>query len=58
MGYSKLFWVLGTIFGAREPRFTVSGATTKFVVFVGYSILFRVPGTIFGARDPRYSVSG
>ena len=33
VGYSTLFWVPGTIFGARDSRYTVSGATTKLVVF-------------------------
>ena len=27
VGYSTLFWVPGTIFGARDPRNSVSGAT-------------------------------
>ena len=64
MGYSTLFWVPGMIYGDRDPRYTVSGATSELVVsrfpavFVGYSTLFWVSGTIFGARDPRYWVSG
>ena len=63
MGYSTLFWVPGAIFVARDPRFTVSGPTSKLVVyafsglFVVYSTLFWVPGAIFGARDPRFTVS-
>ena len=58
MGYSTLFWVPGAIFGARVPRFTVSGPTSKLIVFVGYNTLFWVPGAIFGARDPQLTVSG
>ena len=32
-----LFWVSGAIFGARDPRFTVSGPTSKLVVFCPFS---------------------
>ena len=50
MGYSTLFWVRGTIFGASDPRYTVLGPTSKLVVFafsgrlVGYITMFWVPG--------------
>ena len=37
---SILFRVPGTIFGARDPRYTVSGATSKLVVFA-FSGRFR-----------------
>ena len=36
-GYSTLFWLLGTIFVARDPRYRVSGATPKHVVFWPFS---------------------
>ena len=62
VGYSTLFRVPGTIFGDRDPRDTVSGATSKLVVFafsgrfrgLAHCLGFRDD---FGARDPRYTVS-
>ena len=57
VGYSTLFWVPGAIFVARDPRFTVSGPTSKLVIFaflagsVAYSTLFWVSETIFVASD-------
>ena len=40
VGYSTLFRVPGTIFGARVPRYTVSRATSKLIVFA-FSGRFR-----------------
>ena len=55
--HSTLFWIRGTIFGARDPRYTVSGMTYLLVVFA-FSGRFRVhtvlgSGDGFGDRDPQ-----
>ena len=65
VGYSTQFLLPGTIFGARDARYTISGPTSKLIVFniSGrfrglYTTQFCVPGIIFGNRVPRYTVSG
>ena len=51
VGYSTLFWVPGTIFGDRAPRYTVSGATSKIIVFA-FSGCFRGPWhSVLCSRD-------
>ena len=49
VGYSALFGILGTIFGARDRRYTVSGVTSLLVVFA-FSGRFRVH-TVLGSGD-------
>ena len=59
--YSTLFLVPGTIFGARDPRYTVSGATSKLIIFASlgrFRGMFWVPGTIYADHNLRYTVSG
>ena len=55
VGYNTLFWVPWTIFAARDPRYTVSEATSKLVIFAflgRFRGLLNVLGSGYNLRGP------